>query len=83
MEVGPSGLVDGAEIGQAAAGEGFGDLAAALEAAARPDPASRTPLAPWLLLAGGLLLGGGLLPGGPRPAGEPGGYRFTTDISST
>jgi hypothetical protein len=47
-----TGVLDPAETREAAEGETFGDLAAALAEAARPDPAARAPVA-WVLLAAG------------------------------
>jgi hypothetical protein len=44
---------DPAETREAAEGETFGDLKAAIEEARRPDPASRTSYAVLLLMAGG------------------------------
>ncbi len=56
-----TGVLDPAETREAAEGETFGDLAAALREAALPDPADRRPLAVILFLAGGVLLAGAWL----------------------
>jgi hypothetical protein len=50
------GVLDPRETREAAEGETFGDLAAALEAARRPDPAAQVSFAPVLLLAAAGLL---------------------------
>jgi len=46
-----TGVLDPEETRQAAEGESFGDLRAALEAARRPDPAARKSIAPHLFAA--------------------------------
>ena len=51
-----AGVLDPGETRQAAEGESFGDLAAALDAARRPDPGTRHPIASILLLGGAALL---------------------------
>jgi hypothetical protein len=51
-----TGVLDSKETREAAEGETFGDLAAALAEARRPDPASRASLAAAALLAGAALL---------------------------
>ncbi len=58
-----TGLLDAKETREAAEGETFGDIKAAFEEAARPDPSSRASFAFPLLLAGALLLGSAWIAG--------------------
>lgn len=58
MELGRDPSVGPRETREAAAGESFGDLEAALREASLPDPAGRRPLAVMVLLGGAALLAG-------------------------